>query len=187
VGAGAKVTHSTVGPVCRIGGEVEESIVHGYSNKAHDGFLGHSYVGEWVNFAAGTQTSDLRTDYKPVVMLSDGTKIDTGLTKVGAFLGDHTKTGINALLNTGSVAGVFCNIYQSNLLPPRDIPSFCNFARGELVQGAELTAQLSAAAAAMGRRGQELTAAHTALYQRLWEQTAGRRERALRAGQRRGG
>src|SRR5204862_781774 len=107
---GAKVSSSTIGPVCRIGGEVEASIVHGFSNKAHEGFLGHSYVGEWVNLAAGTQVGDLRNDYGMVRCTINGQRLPTGLTKVGAFFGDHAKTGLNPLINTGSVFGAFCQL-----------------------------------------------------------------------------
>jgi UDP-N-acetylglucosamine diphosphorylase/glucosamine-1-phosphate N-acetyltransferase len=170
---GAKVSGSTIGPVCRIGGEVEASIVHGFSNKAHEGFLGHSYVGEWVNLAAGTQVSDLRNDYQPVVMTVAGNKINTGMTKVGAFMGDHTKTGINTLLNTGTITGVFSQVFPSNLLPPRVMPSFRVFARGELQPGPALDQLLATAGRVMGRRGLELSAAHAELYRRLHTRFAG--------------
>jgi UDP-N-acetylglucosamine diphosphorylase/glucosamine-1-phosphate N-acetyltransferase len=104
---GAKLRSVSLGPECRIGGEVEASIVQGYSNKAHEGFLGHSYLGEWVNLGAGTQVSDLRTDYANVRIHMGGESIDSGLMKVGAFMGDHTRTSIIALVNTGSVVGQF--------------------------------------------------------------------------------
>src|SRR5205807_6378889 len=90
---GAKLRGGTLGPECRIGGEVEESIIHGYSNKYHDGFLGHSYIGEWVNLAAGTQVSDLRNDYGQIRPIIDGQPVKSGLNKLGTFIGDHTKTG----------------------------------------------------------------------------------------------
>jgi UDP-N-acetylglucosamine diphosphorylase/glucosamine-1-phosphate N-acetyltransferase len=183
---GARVTSSSIGPVCRIGGEVENSIVHGYSNKAHEGFLGHSYVGEWVNLAAGTQTSDLRADYQPISMAVAGAVVPTGLTKIGAFLGDHTKTGINTLVNTGTSAGAFCQIFPSNLLPPRVLPSFSSFARGQLQQGPELSQLLATAAIMMGRRGFNLTDTHADFFRRLFGQTAPQRERAVRASAARG-
>ena len=103
---GAKIRGgTTIGPCCRIGGEVEASIVQGHSNKYHDGFLGHAYVGEWVNLGAGTQNSDLRNDYGEVTVYVQGHRTGTGQSKVGCFLGDHTKTGLGTLLNTGSSAG----------------------------------------------------------------------------------
>src|SRR5262249_4344383 len=76
-----RLAGTSIGPACRIGGEVESAIVHGYSNKAHDGFLGHSYVGEWVNLGAGSHTSDLRNDYGPVAVTLNGQKVSTGLLK----------------------------------------------------------------------------------------------------------
>ncbi len=105
---GAKLrAGTTLGPDCRIGGEVECSIVQGHSNKVHDGFLGHAYIGEWVNLGAGTQSSDLRNDYGEITVTVNGRRVGTGLTKVGCFLGDHTKTGLGTLLNTGTNAGAF--------------------------------------------------------------------------------
>lgn len=183
---GAQVAGSTLGPVCRIGGEVENSIVHGHSNKAHEGFLGHSYVGEWVNLAAGTQVSDLRADYRAVTMAVGATIVPTGLTKVGAFVGDHAKTGINTLVNTGTSAGPFCQIFPSTLLPPRVLPPFTSFARGELQQGPELSQLLATASAMMRRRGVDLTDAQADFFRRLYEQTAPQRDRAVRASQARG-
>jgi UDP-N-acetylglucosamine diphosphorylase/glucosamine-1-phosphate N-acetyltransferase len=176
----ARVSSSTIGPVCRLGGDVEVSVIQGYTNKGHEGFLGHAYLGEWVNLAAGTQVSDLRTDYKPVVMTSGGQKVMTGMIKVGCFLGDHTKTGINALLNTGTVTGVFASVFPSNLLPPRVIPSFSSFARGQLVEVPELDQAFAAAAAAMGRRKVELTEAQQRYYRWLHARTAEGRREAIR-------
>jgi UDP-N-acetylglucosamine diphosphorylase/glucosamine-1-phosphate N-acetyltransferase len=177
---GAKLRGGTVGPHCRVGGEVEASILHGYSNKYHDGFLGHSYVGEWVNLAAGTQVSDLRNDYGEVTMMVAGARIATGLTKVGAFLGDHTKTGLNTLLNTGTVAGVFCGLLPSGSYLPRLIPSFCSCAQGQLQEHWDLWQLLQTAAKAMQRRGCELSAAHSDLYFALYDQTASFRRCLLR-------
>src|SRR5437763_1256292 len=115
---GAKIRPgTTLGPQCRVGGEVEASIIHGHSNKYHEGFLGHSYVGEWVNLGAGTSNSDLRNDYGEVTVTVAGRRVPTGLTKVGCFLGDHTKTGLGTLLNTGTNAGAFCNLLPGGLLP----------------------------------------------------------------------
>ena len=86
----------TIGPNCRIGGEVEAAIVHGFSNKYHEGFLGHAYVGEWVNLGAITSNSDLRNDYGEVYVPLQGDPIPTGQAKVGCFIGDHTRTGMGA-------------------------------------------------------------------------------------------
>ena len=149
----------------------ECSIIQGHSNKAHDGFLGHSYLGEWVNLGAGTQTSDLRNDYGEVSVVVNGRLIRTGQTKAGCFLGDHTKTAVGALLNTGTNAGVFCNLLPGGLLPRR-IPSFVRCLEGRLTYNDDLENHLNTAAKVMARRGCELTPAHEALYRAVFDETA---------------
>jgi UDP-N-acetylglucosamine diphosphorylase/glucosamine-1-phosphate N-acetyltransferase len=177
---GAKVrAGTTLGPNCRIGGEVEASIIHGHSNKYHDGFLGHSYVGEWVNLGAGTHNSDLRNDYGEVTVPIAGRPVATCLTKVGCFLGDHTKTGLGTLLNTGTNVGVFCNLLPGGLLP-KYVPSFCSWWSETLVDNADLSPLLQTATEVMHRRGCTLTEAHTALYRRLYDQTAAERRWTVR-------
>jgi UDP-N-acetylglucosamine diphosphorylase/glucosamine-1-phosphate N-acetyltransferase len=116
---GAKIYEGTsIGPVCKVGGEVEETIIQAYSNKQHDGFLGHSYLGEWVNLGADTNNSDLKNTYKAVAMYSysAGTSVSTGQTFVGCLIGDHAKTGINSTINTGAVIGVGCNLFGRELI-----------------------------------------------------------------------
>lgn len=179
---GARVRASSIGPHCRIGGEVECSVMQGCSNKAHDGFLGHSYVGEWVNLGAGTQCSDLRNDYGPVRVAVGGIPTHTQLTKVGCFLGDHTKTGIGALLNTGASVGAFCQLLPGGLLP-RFVPSFASWWHGKLADRADVPALLATAAVVMSRRGHTFTEAHAALYRAVFEQTAAVRRRAVREGE----
>jgi UDP-N-acetylglucosamine diphosphorylase/glucosamine-1-phosphate N-acetyltransferase len=173
---------TTLGPECRIGGEVEASIVQGYSNKYHDGFLGHAYLGEWVNLGAGTQNSDLRNDYGEVAVTVNGRRVGTGQTKVGCFLGDHTKTGLGALLNTGTSAGIFCNLLPGGLLP-KYVPSFATYWNGTLADRADLSDLLGTAARVMARRGKAFTEAHEVLYERVFERTAGERARAVRDAQ----
>ncbi|MHC4888741.1 MAG: putative sugar nucleotidyl transferase, partial [Planctomycetota bacterium] len=115
---------NSIGPLCRIGGEVEESIIQGYSNKYHDGFIGHAYIGEWVNLGALTSNSDLKNDYSTVSVMLDGRRaIDTGSTKVGSLIGDHAKTSIGTLLNTGSYVGAMALIMTTGKLLPKFIPS----------------------------------------------------------------
>jgi len=116
---------TTLGPQCRIAGELEATIFHGYGNKAHDGFIGHAYVGEWVNLGAMTTNSDLKNTYGSVKVWRDGNLIDTGEKKVGAILGDHVKTGIGTLLDTGAIVGMVANIYGgSAVLGSKWFPSF---------------------------------------------------------------
>lgn len=109
---GAKVREGChIGRGCRIGGEVEESTFLSFSNKHHEGFVGHSYIGEWANLGALTTTSDLKNTYGNVRVNLPSNKIDTGLLKLGSIIGDHTKTGVGTLLTTGCIIGIFCNLY----------------------------------------------------------------------------
>ncbi|HZT82554.1 MAG TPA: hypothetical protein VFA26_20160, partial [Gemmataceae bacterium] len=178
---GAKIrAGTTLGPNCRVGGEVEASILQGFSNKYHDGFLGHSYVGEWVNLGAGTNNSDLRNDYGEVTVTVDGRPVPTGRTKVGCFLGDHTKTGLGTLLNTGTSVGVFCNLLPSGGLLPKHVPSFLNWWNGAVADNADLPRLLRTAGEVMRRRGCALTEVQAALYRQLFEQSAAARRQAVR-------
>jgi UDP-N-acetylglucosamine diphosphorylase / glucose-1-phosphate thymidylyltransferase / UDP-N-acetylgalactosamine diphosphorylase / glucosamine-1-phosphate N-acetyltransferase / galactosamine-1-phosphate N-acetyltransferase len=109
---------TTIGAICKIGGEVEHSIIQGYTNKQHSGFLGHSYLGEWVNLGANTSNSDLKNNYKNVksYFYPEQKRIDTKNQFVGCVIGDHSKTGINVAINTGTVIGVGCNLFGQLLL-----------------------------------------------------------------------
>jgi UDP-N-acetylglucosamine diphosphorylase/glucosamine-1-phosphate N-acetyltransferase len=147
----------SIGPVCRVGGEVEESIIHAYSNKYHTGFLGHSYVCEWVNLGALTTNSDLKNDYSNVKLYLKGESTDSGQMKVGSFIGDHTKTSIGTLLNTGSIVGIMCNLMAGSSVLPKYIPSFCWYLQDRVSKGLGLKYAMKTARAAMGRRDVELT------------------------------
>jgi UDP-N-acetylglucosamine diphosphorylase/glucosamine-1-phosphate N-acetyltransferase len=130
IAAGARIVGgkiragTTIGPGCRVGGEVEASIFHARSNKYHDGFLGHSYVGEWVNLGAMTTNSDLKNTYGPVKLWNDGKLLQTAESKIGALIGDHTKTGIGTLIDTGTVIGIAANIFGGGLARAKFVPSF---------------------------------------------------------------
>ncbi len=170
---------SSIGPVCRVGGEVEASIFHSYVNKYHDGFLGHSYVCPWVNLGALTSNSDLKNDYSNVnVPMPDGL-IDTENYKVGCFIGDHTKAAIGSLFNTGSCIGVMCMVLPGGELLPKHVPSFARIWHGELSEGWEINRSLETARIAMQRRGQQLTAAEEQLLRQIERQTFAERERAF--------
>lgn len=114
---------TTIGEWCKVGGEIEDSIIHGYSNKQHDGFLGHSYIGEWVNLGAGTDTSDLKNTYGNIDIPLRESIIKSGQKFLGFICGDHTKTAIGSKINSGTVSGIFANILQSSF-PTKSIPSF---------------------------------------------------------------
>jgi len=120
---GTSIRHSVVGSVCNLGGEIKGSIVHPYSNKSHDGFLGDSILGSWINLGAGTITSNLKNNYQPIRVSWDGNNYDTSRQFLGSIIGDHSKTAIGVRLNTGTLIGAFCNVFQSDF-PPRAIPSF---------------------------------------------------------------
>ncbi|MCH8068089.1 MAG: hypothetical protein IID16_02275 [Candidatus Marinimicrobia bacterium] len=122
--AGAKIYEgTTIGPTCKVGGEVEESIFQGFSNKQHDGFLGHAYIGEWVNMGADTNNSDLKNNYTHVKVTINGEVVDTKSLFVGLFMGDHSKSGINTMFNTGTVIGPCTNVVGYGF-PPKTIPPF---------------------------------------------------------------
>jgi UDP-N-acetylglucosamine diphosphorylase/glucosamine-1-phosphate N-acetyltransferase len=114
---------TTIGPYSKIGGEISNSVIFGFSSKAHDGYLGNSVIGQWCNLGADTNTSNLKNTYENVKAWSyaENSFVDTGTQFCGLMMGDHSKTGINTMLNTGTVVGVFCNIfgegYQRNFIP----------------------------------------------------------------------
>lgn len=176
---------NSIGPMCRIGGEVEESIIHGYSNKYHDGFLGHAYVGQWVNLGAMTTNSDLKNDYSSVsVMLDARLTVDTGSTKVGALIGDHTKTSIGTLFNTGANVGSMALIAGTGKPLPKFIPSFAWFLEGVVTKGFGRRKLYQTAATAMGRRKCQWTKTEEAMWEEIFKITAPERDEAVKKGRR---
>lgn len=150
---------TTIGEMCRVGGEVEESIMHAYSNKYHDGFLGHSYVCEWVNLGALCTNSDLKNDYSNVSVYLNGEFVNSGSNKVGAFIGDHVKTSIGTLFNTGTVVGLMSIVVGGDGILPKYIPSFCWFLGQKPTKGYGFDNLLETAKKVTSRRKKELTAA----------------------------
>ena len=116
---------TTVGPHCRVGGEVNNSVLFGYSNKGHDGFLGNSVLGEWCNIGADSNNSNLKNNYEEVRLWSYETEgfARTGLQFCGLMMGDHSKCGINTMFNTGTVVGVACNLFGAGF-PRQFVPDF---------------------------------------------------------------
>ncbi|AMV37972.1 putative sugar nucleotidyl transferase [Planctomyces sp. SH-PL62] len=169
----------SIGPSCRIGGEVESTIIQGFSNKYHEGFLGHAYVGEWVNLGAITSNSDLRNDYGEVMVPLQGDPIPTGQAKVGCFIGDHTRTGMGSMLNTGTSIGVMCNVLPAGLLLPKHVPSFTAVMYGRVAPGFALDDVFATARIVASRRGRTFDDADERLYRTLFEQTRLERERAF--------
>ncbi len=122
---GAKIYENTsVGEVCKVGGEIENSIIHAYANKQHDGFLGHSYLGKWTNIGAATTNSDLNNNYSTVKVYVNGELMDSRQQFLGLIMGDHSKCSINSMFNTGTFVGVSSIIFGKGF-PPKYIPSFC--------------------------------------------------------------
>lgn len=116
--------NTSIGRVCKVGGEIDACIIHGYSNKQHHGFLGHSYVGEWVNIGAGSVSSDLKNTYGKITTSLDGhDEINTGLMFLGLVIGDHSKVGINVCFGSGSVVGTCTSVILSHI-PPKFVGSF---------------------------------------------------------------
>lgn len=154
----------SIGPVCKVHGEIEETVVLGFSNKAHDGFLGHAYAGMWVNLGALTTNSDLKNNYGTVRVWTPDGEVDTGERKIGCFLGDHVKTAIGTLLNTGTVVEAGANVFGG--MPPRYLPPF---SWGEASTVYEIDRFMDTARTVMGRRDVELTAGQDAMLRRAWE------------------
>lgn len=123
---GAKIYGATtIGPHCKIGGEVNNSVIFGCSNKGHEGFMGNSVIGEWCNWGADTNNSNLKNDYSEVKLWNYATERfeKTGLQFCGLIMGDHSKAAINTQFNTGTVVGISCNIFQTGF-PKNFIPDF---------------------------------------------------------------
>jgi UDP-N-acetylglucosamine diphosphorylase/glucosamine-1-phosphate N-acetyltransferase len=168
--ASARVRGETsIGPVCRIGGEVEASIVQGFSNKHHDGFLGHSFLGEWVNIGAMTTTSDLKNTYGTIRVVLEGEgQLDSGTIKLGAFLGDHVKLGIGLHLTGGSVIGFGSNIFGIHSAP-KTVPPF--IWGGEVFREYRIDGMVEVARKVMGRRKRALEPAYEAVLRTVFAQT----------------
>ena len=163
---GGTLSDVSVGPVCKVHGELEGTIVLGYSNKAHDGFLGHSYLGRWVNIGAQTANSNLKNNYGTIRVWTPAGVVDTGSIKLGCFLGDHVKTAIGTLLGTGTVVGTGSNLFGREL-PPAFVPPF-SWGSGADLGAYDVDRFLETATAAMGRRGITLSDAMRQLLRRAW-------------------
>jgi UDP-N-acetylglucosamine diphosphorylase / glucose-1-phosphate thymidylyltransferase / UDP-N-acetylgalactosamine diphosphorylase / glucosamine-1-phosphate N-acetyltransferase / galactosamine-1-phosphate N-acetyltransferase len=147
---GGSVEAVSIGDVCRIRGEFAESVCLSWVNKAHDGHMGHAYLGAWVNLGAETTNSDLKNNYGTIRLWTPEGEVDTGSIKVGSFLGDHVKTGIGLLLNTGTVIGAGSNLYGA-AMPPRYVPPF-SWGTGEELTAYRIDKFLEVAERAMARR-----------------------------------
>src|ERR1700682_252569 len=152
---GDRVGSSSMGDDCKTRGEFSNCIVLGHSNKGHAGFVGHSYLGRWVNLGAMTTTSNLKNTYGPVQLWTPGGMKDTGLQFLGTLFGDHAKTGIGTMLSTGTVIGAGANVIGANM-PPKALPPFA-WGDGEAYDTYDVTRFLVVAERVMSRRQVKLS------------------------------
>lgn len=158
---------STIGPRCKIGGEIEASIIQGYSNKQHDGFLGHSYLGNWVNIAADCINSDLKNTYGNVRVPINGYDVDTGEMFVGMIAGDHSKAGINVSFPTGSVIGFGSSVFAAR--SPKFVPSFA-WVDDSSIERYDPEKAFALAQRVMARRQKSMTQAEQHLFLEVCQQ-----------------
>lgn len=170
VNMGARIySDTTLGPWCKVGGELNNVVMQGYSNKAHDGFLGNAVIGEWCNLGAGCTASNLKNDYTPVKLWNYRTRRfeKTGLQFCGLIMGDHSKAGINTMFNTGTVVGVGCNIHGTGF-PRNFIPSFSEGGASGFTD-VQLTKFFDTVSRVMSRRGCELSEGERSLYESIFD------------------
>lgn len=160
---------ASIGFNSRVAGEISSTIFHSFVNKQHDGFIGNSYVAEFVNLGADTVTSNLKNNYSPIKarFKKDSIQHQTGLTFFGSIIGEHTKTGINTMLNTGSVIGIFALIAGGGF-PDKFIDSFSWYITGKPITKYKIEEALHTARIVMSRREQELTPAYEKLIKNVY-------------------
>ncbi len=159
----------SIGKVCKVGGEVEDTIIHPYSNKQHSGFLGHSYLGSWINLGADTNNSDLQNNYGTIKVQVNGKHIDSGRQFVGLIMADHSKTAINTMFNTGTVVGFSSNVYGAGF-PPKYIPSF-GWGGSESMKEYKLAKAIETAKAVFARRDKKFSSEDEKLFETIFNLT----------------
>ncbi|NNF08607.1 MAG: transferase, partial [Candidatus Eisenbacteria bacterium] len=157
----------SLGPTSKMGGEVEAVITQGFTNKQHDGFLGHAYLGSWTNLGAATNNSDLKNNYSTVRVWTPDGEVDTGEIFVGLFMGDHSKTAIGTKLNTGTVVGFSSNLFGSGF-PPKHIPSFA-WGGAQNLMPYDFEKAKEVARKVMHRRKVEMEPADEVLFQQIFD------------------
>ncbi|MGB3467094.1 MAG: GlmU family protein [Cyclobacteriaceae bacterium] len=181
VNMGAKMKgDNTIGPHSKVGGEISNSVIFGYSNKGHDGFLGNSVIGEWCNLGADTNSSNLKNNYSMVKVWNyESENLDnTNLQFCGLLMGDHSKSGINTMFNTGTVVGVSANVYGGDF-PPKFIPSF-SWGGSNGFTTFRKDKALEMCRAVMGRRNVELTDADEDILTYILEVSSAYRSREVK-------
>ncbi len=174
---GAKICGgSSIGPHSKVGGEMEASVIFGYSNKAHDGFLGHSVIGEWCNIGADTNTSNLKINYDQIRLwdYAGESFVPTGQTFCGTFMGDHTKCGINTMFNTGTVVGVSSQIFGTGFMR-NFIPSF-SWGSASGLTVVDFAKAVDVAKRMHARRNKTFTETDIEIFRQVYEHTLGYRK-----------
>jgi UDP-N-acetylglucosamine diphosphorylase/glucosamine-1-phosphate N-acetyltransferase len=159
----------SIGKVCKVGGEVEDTIIHSYTNKQHSGFLGHSYLGSWINIGSDTNNSDLQNNYGSIKVQVNGRHIDSGKQFVGLMMGDHSKTAINTMFNTGTVVGFSSNVFGAGF-PPKYFPSF-GWGGSESVKEYKLSKAIETAKAVFARRDKEFKKEDEEMFETIFNLT----------------
>ncbi len=165
--------NSSIGKVSKVGGEIENTIIHSYSNKQHNGFLGNSYLGSWVNLGAGTTNSDLKNNYGSIKVQINNQLINSGRQFVGLTMGDHSKAAINTSFNTGAVVGVSSNVFGGTF-PPKYIPSF-SWGGSEALTTYDIDRSIEVAERVMQRRDVVLTNIDKELFRTVFNLTVAER------------
>ena len=160
-----KIVGSVIGKKCKIGGEVESSVIQGYSNKVHDGHLGDSFLGEWVNLGAGTSNSNLKNNYSSVKISLNENLIDTNSLHIGCFIGDHVKTAIGTLINTGTIIGA-ASMISTYGFPPVNLPPFSWYFNRKK-ERMDFDKFVSTAQKSKSRRNKNFTTAEKRLYKKI--------------------
>lgn len=170
INMGAKIyANTTLGPYCKVGGELNNVVMFGYSNKAHDGYLGNAVIGEWCNIGAGTNASNLKNDYSKIRLwnYAKRTFMRTDLQFCGLMMGDHSKAGINCMFNTATVVGVGCNVHGAGF-PRPFIPSFSEGSPSAGFKDVNMTKFFDIAERVMSRRGISLTESDRKIFEAIF-------------------
>lgn len=162
-----KIKASIIGPVCKIGGEISKTIIQGYTNKKHDGYLGNSYLGQWLNLGAGTSSSNLKNNYSTVNVTINKKLVETDELFIGLLAGDYCATAIGTLFNTGTNIGIACMVVNDGF-PTKHLPSFTWYLNGKQ-HLYKFDKFIASAEAKQNRRGKSLSEAETSVLKRIFE------------------
>ena len=166
---GAKIYGATtIGPGCKVGGEINNTVFFANSNKGHDGYLGNAVIGEWCNLGADTNASNLKNNYDEIKIWDEvaNTSVRTGLTFCGLLMGDHSKCGINTMFNTGTIVGVSCNLFGAGF-PEKFVRSF-SWGGSEGITAYDFNRAMETAGRMMARRGVQLSEAEKEMYRHIY-------------------